>query len=764
MSRVLNILHVDDDQAEHFLLKHMLKNEEEIELTFTISVNNALELLETSSFDCIVCDYQMPGRDGLELLNEVSARKIDVPFIFLTGQGSEKLAVDALRAGAHDYYTKDAGFAHYDRLVNSIIRAVEAKLLREERERMEEELRLKSLVLDQIGDRVTITDLNGVITYVNQAEVLALKMSRESLLGQNTQKYGEDPARGATQQEILETTLEKGSWRGEVINYASDGSEIFMECRTQMIRKADGTPVALSGIAIDISERRRMEEERRRSENYLKRVLQTTVDGFWIIDTKGIIRRVNSALCNMLGYTEAELLGKRLNEFDIDEILEVTAERINRIIKNGFEIFTTRHKCKDGSIIPLEVSSTYLDEQGGQFVCFLRDLTRRKKAENALRESERKWHNILVNTPQIGIALDTKGRVIFANTQFLELTGWKEDEVIGGDWFNIFIPESIRETVRGVFHTVLNSRDTLGYSTFENEIVTRSGELIDISWANVLTKDANGDIIDVTCLGVDITERKRKEEELRESEERFRAISQYSYNGICLVDEQTRIIWVNDRLLEMSGYTREQLLEAESFTAFIAPESQEFIMSNFKLFLAGENYQHHYRFAIIRADGQKRIFEKYMSHYFDRLGGKNLFIGMLDVTDQIMAEEELLQREERYKALDNAYFGGIAILDKGLILECSQGLSNITGYSYTEIIGMDGLQLFAEDSRDMVKSNILAGIEKPYEAMGLRKSGEIYPLRLEAKSIPFKGKLVSAIEFRDISEAKKPKNSRQNRS
>ncbi len=121
----------------------------------------------------------------------------------------------------------------------------------------------------------------------------------------------------------------------------------------------------------------------------------------------------------------------------------------------------------------------------------------------------------------------------------------------------------------------------------------------------------------------------------------------------------------------------------------------------------------------------------------------------------ILAQQaELRESEERFKVLHNASFGGIAIHDKGIILECNQGLSDISGYGYDELIGMDGLLLIAEKSRETVMNNILSGYERPYEAFGVRKNREEYPLRLEARNIPYKGKMVHVVEFRDITEQK----------
>ncbi|MFP4365130.1 MAG: PocR ligand-binding domain-containing protein [Spirochaetia bacterium] len=156
----------------------------------------------------------------------------------------------------------------------------------------------------------------------------------------------------------------------------------------------------------------------------------------------------------------------------------------------------------------------------------------------------------------------------------------------------------------------------------------------------------------------------------------------------------------------------------------------------------------------------REIVNKAMSFYtrlarlISQLSYSNLQLAE-SLTEQKHAEDSLRESEERFKALHNASFGGITIHDKGCILDCNQGLSDITGYSFDELIGMDGLLLIAPDYRDFVMDKIISGYEEAYEAEGLRKDGSTFPLRLHGKNIPYKGKEVRVVEFRDITDIKK---------
>jgi PAS domain S-box-containing protein len=248
-----------------------------------------------------------------------------------------------------------------------------------------------------------------------------------------------------------------------------------------------------------------------------------------------------------------------------------------------------------------------------------------------------------------------------------------------------------------------------------------------------------------------------KNQEIKEAGELYRTTLLSIGDAVICTDEDGRITQMNKVAQELTGWeigdakgmrlenvfriinetTRE---EVESPFTKVMSEGTVVGLANHTLLIAKDGHE------IPIADSGAPIFSK------------NKTVGVVlvfrDQSEEKEHQEKLRESEARFKALHNASFGGISIHDKGLILDCNKGLSTLTGYAYDELVGMDGLLLIAEETREMVLSNILTGYEKPYEAMGVRKNGEKYPMRLEGRQIPYKGKTVRVVEFRDITERK----------
>ena len=292
----------------------------------------------------------------------------------------------------------------------------------------------------------------------------------------------------------------------------------------------------------------------KRSSERIRSILKSAMDGYWLTDTEGRLLEVNDTYCRMSGYRMEELLSMRIYDLEYVESPGIMNEHMLKVIKLGSDRFESKHIRKDGTVFDVEVSVQLREEEDRRCVCFLRDITEKKQAEEALIKSEKKWHNILVNTPQIGITLNTNAEIIFANDHFLKLTGWKEEEVIGQNWFDMFLPEEVRKEVRAVFHSVMNEKATHGFSNYENEILTRSGEIRKIFWSNVLTYDIKGEITDVTCLGVDLTERDKAEAALKQSEELLLTVLNSIDATIYVADMETyEIKFMNKKMIDVFG-------------------------------------------------------------------------------------------------------------------------------------------------------------------------------------------------------------------
>ena len=171
--------------------------------------------------------------------------------------------------------------------------------------------------------------------------------------------------------------------------------EIFLIGSVVIIKFEEKSNLLL--CLLDITERKQIEIMVQKGENYLRKILQTTIDGFMVVNKIGYIINVNDAYCIMSGYSRDELLKLHINDLDALEDSSETMIRMNRVIENGSELFNSSHRRKDSSVFELEISVTYLDQNGGEFVSFCRDITERKEAE----KERKKLQSQLIQTQRM---------------------------------------------------------------------------------------------------------------------------------------------------------------------------------------------------------------------------------------------------------------------------------------------------------------------------------------------------------------------------
>lgn len=211
--------------------------------------------------------------------------------------------------------------------------------------------------------------------------------------------------------EISNTLIEQHI-RGEIPFYDADlrmkhkrGHWIWVHDRGKIVEWTnDGKPQRMTGTHSDITTRKEHTQLLQREEEKLRSIIQTSLDGFFIVDTKGNFIDTNDSYCSMIGYSRDELLTLSLSSVEAIEDPEETAKHIEKIIKEGSDRFSTKHQTRSGTILDLEVSVNFLNTpEGGNFVSFVRDITEKLKAEKEILESRQQLEEISIRDPLTGI-------------------------------------------------------------------------------------------------------------------------------------------------------------------------------------------------------------------------------------------------------------------------------------------------------------------------------------------------------------------------
>ncbi len=313
--------------------------------------------------------------------------------------------------------------------------------------------------------------------------------------------------------DIIKTTMEKISLSQEnrflFQHRRADGSIRDVEVFCNKIESAE--KALLFSIIHDITERKQAEDALREEERFLRTILQTTADGFWLVDTRGKLLQVNEAYCRMSGYTCAELVN--LSVFDLDAVdkpNEVSA-RIKRIIAHGSDLFETFHKRKDGSIFPVEVSIMYLKSASARFVCFCRDISERTRIQNALQKNQEDLQTILDASPIMIYLKDCDNRFIQVNKTLAEFAGLPK-KAIEGKKVADFFPDQAE-----VFWE--EDKEIIASGKGKKGIIRLLETPIGPRWLQtdkIPYRDIGGDIIGILGFSVDITAIKLANNQLRE--------------------------------------------------------------------------------------------------------------------------------------------------------------------------------------------------------------------------------------------------------
>jgi PAS domain S-box-containing protein len=433
----------------------------------------------------------------------------------------------------------------------------------------------------------------------------------------------------------LQSTLEsvsRLSSQKEVLNFENryrcrDGSYRWIEWRSKPIGEL------IYAVARDTTERKQVERAQRKQELFLRAILQTTMDGYWVVDATGKVIEVNQAFCEMTGYTMDELQQLSISDLEASEDPAETAAHIQHVIQDGSEMFESRHRRKDGSQFDVEVSVTYLDIDGGRFVSFCHDITKRKQAEKTLREREL-FLRTIVNTTMDGYwAVDAQGKLVDANQAFCRMSGYTLEELLRLSISDLEVMETPEDTAARMMRIHEN-----GYDLFETRNRRKDGSVFDIEVSVAYTDLGGGQFI---CFGRDITQRKQTEEALRLQATALNS----TVNAILITDREGAIQWVNPAFTLLTGYSLEEVQGQTPRLLKSGVQSEEFYQQLWNAILVGETWKG--EVVNRRKDGMLYHEEMTITPMKDTRGRIDHFIGVKqDITERKRWQEALEQDKE----------------------------------------------------------------------------------------------------------------------
>ena len=494
----------------------------------------------------------------------------------------------------------------------------------------------------------------------------------------------------------------------------------------------------------------------RRAKDDLKKyrhIFECVNDVILIIDPGGFIVDANKKAVLQYGYSKKELLSMNAIDLRVPGERQSLQERLRKCFMEEC-FYETVHQRKDGSTFPADVSARGLSINGERIIaCVVRDISERKKAEETrsrLVAIVEYSHDALIN-----VGLD--GTILTWNKGAERLYGYTSKEAVGND-VSMLIPKKVSSDLDFVLNTVKSGKPVDGYETVRKR---KDGKLVDVMIVASPIINPSGVVEAISWMARDITEHKRMEKDLRDSEERFRAIYEQAAVGIARMSIDGRFTNVNKKFCDIHNFTKEELIQ-KNVKDTTYPTDIEYILTYMRRLIAGEIPSFSIEKRNVRNDGS--IIWVFSTVSLVRESGKpKYFIDIVeDITNRKRVEDALRYSEERFRAVYEGAAIGISMVDKNrIIIDVNKSYASMLGYTVEELVHRSINDLiFPEDlSKDIAYCKRMKEGEVNHyqvELRYIRKDGGMVWTRMTSSGVrDIKGELAFSIRMvEDITERK----------
>jgi PAS domain S-box-containing protein len=532
-------------------------------------------------------------------------------------------------------------------LINRFVR----QLISAESDRMESLINYQTIfnttneaILVHDAQSGRILDINNRMLEIygyTRAEALTVEIGD---LSEGAPPYSQVEASENVRKALLEG-IQVFQWHSRKKNGELFWSEVSL--RRITIQESD----RIIAVVRDISGRKQLEDVLRMREIRHQAILDSAMDGFWVVSHDGRIMEVNDAYCQMSGYSKQELLNMSIADFDVQETADDAVAHNNKIMAQGCDRFVARHRRKDGTVYDVEVSATFMPIEGGILVGFLRDITERKLAEESLRKSKATF-KAFYDLGLVGLTITSPEKGwININDCLCNMLGYTEAELRTMTWEQVTHPDDL-DADSEQFGRVLEG-EIDGYE-LEKRFITRSGEIIFTKLVVRCVRKTDRSVEFIAAMVEDISEREQIENDLRDAEWKFKALFENGPIGVAyhsmIYDELGKpedyyFIDANENYLELTGVDPRGKTVTQAFPG-IENDPFDWIGT----------------FGQVAKTGKPIHFEQYLQsndRWYDVVGYQykpdHFVASFVEITDRKRAEETLHESEFRWKfALEGA--------------------------------------------------------------------------------------------------------------
>jgi PAS domain S-box-containing protein len=546
------------------------------------------------------------------------------------------------------------------------------------RKRSEELFRL---LLERAPDAMVIVDGQGVIALANRRAETVFGYQRAEMIGQPIELLIPERFR-ELHIELRNAYMEAPEARSmgansELFARRKDASEFPVEISLGPLRFEAGLFIAAT--IQDITERKRAQEELQRSREYLDSVLNAIPDPVFVKDVEHRWVLMNDAFCAMMGRPREELLGKSDDYLVPQEVFKVFWEQDELVFKTGHSVHEESVLWKGEKRLVETSKSRFVDSTTGQpfLVAAIRDISERKRAQEELKRSKEQLDKILNTIPDPVFVKDEQHRFIFLNDAFCEQVEAPRDAWLGKTVHDFFPPD-----IADVFWQGDQAAFDQGSSFQEETTLWRSQPRM-IETRKARFADPATGLPRLLGTFRDITERKRAQDELRQSSEFLQNVLNAIPDPVIVKDDAFRILMVNNATIEQTARSRAELIGKTARELFPPEVADRFQREDQEALASGSASSE----MVAPWGGGQRYIDVRKSRFKDSVSGRVLLISTnRDITERKRAEEALRSSEDWLRrAVENLPFPAAIAAEDGEIIHISKAWLEISGYTHGEI-------------------------------------------------------------------------------